>query len=122
MLITEVDHDEVFTAKNKATGYECVLKPEQYVAEGATVRLGYRPDMMAQFGRRVADVLWTEKHERVSVHVYSAVSVNGHPASQIVSPETDLATVPRKLHNDWILPENPPVPPVRAPIVPSCDP
>lgn len=121
MLIVEVDAKSVFTAKNKSTGYECVLDPSDYVAKAATGRLGWRPDMMAQFGHRVADVYWKDKHERVSVHVYTKVSVNGHDYAQIVSPDIDLASVERKPHNEWVITEDPPPPPVEPPPLPDCD-
>jgi hypothetical protein len=122
MLITDPKQESVFTVKSKATGRECVLDVTDYVLNAHTLKLGFRPDMMAQFGRRVADHYWQEKRERVEVHVYSKVSVNGSPWGQVVSPETDLATVPRFLHNDWILTQDPPPAPVDPPRVPPCEP
>lgn len=122
MLIANTTHESVFTVKSRQTGAECLLDPTDYVAEAHTTKLGFRPDMMAQFGQRVADLYWSRKHERVSVHVYSSVSVNGHDFAQIVSPDTDLATVERGLHNDWILPREPAIPPVAPPPVPPCEP
>ena len=122
MLITDPRQESVFTLKSKATGRECVLNVTDFVGAGHTLKLGFRPDMMAQFGHRVADLYWQQNRELVSVHVYSRVSVNGHPWGQVVAPETDLATVPRFLHNDWVLTQDPPPPPVNPPPLPPCRP
>ena len=40
----------------------------------------------------------------------------------LVSPLTDLASVKRQLHNDWILPRKPPTPPVQPPNLADCKP
>jgi vitamin K-dependent gamma-carboxylase-like protein len=120
MLIVEARHKTVFTVQDKASGAECVLNPLNFIDEAHWSKLGYRPDMMAQFGRHVADTYWRDKHQRVAVHVYSAVSVNGDPFAALVSPETDLASVQRHLHNDWILPRKPPTPPPAVPKLPHC--
>jgi hypothetical protein len=56
----------------------------------------------------------------VAVHVYSAVKINGDDFHQLISPKTDLASVKRSLHNDWILPRTPPVAPVDPPRMPEC--
>lgn len=121
MLLVDASQNSIFTAKSKTTGFECWLDPDDIVGEGPVYKLGFRPDMMAQFGHYVADQYWERRHERVSVHVYSAVSINGHPWAQIVSPQTDLATVTRRPHNDWILPWDPPIPPVKPAEMPRCD-
>lgn len=120
MLITDPKQQSVFTLKSAASGRECLLEVTDYVDQAHVLKLGFRPDMMAQFGHHVADLHWQRKRERVSVHVYSRVSVNGHAWAQIVSPETDLAAVSRFLHNDWILTQDPPPPPVDPPPVPPC--
>ena len=121
MLIVEARQDSVFVARSRATGSECRLDTDKYVAAGQVHKLGFRPDMMAQFGHHIADLYWQRKRERVSVHVYSSVSINGHDFAQIVSPQTDLATVDRAFHNDWVLPEEPRTPPVKPPPLPTCD-
>jgi hypothetical protein len=114
MLITDPKQESVFTVKSRATGSECVLDVKDFVDGDHTWKLGFRPDMTAQFGHRVADIYQQQEREGVSVHVYSRVSINGHPWAQIVSPETDLATVTRFLHKDWILTQDPPPPPVHS--------
>jgi hypothetical protein len=121
MLIVDARHKTVFTVESKATGAQCRLKPLDYIDEAHWDKLGYRPDMMAQFAHRVADAYWDRNHVRVAVHVYSAVSVNGDPFAALVSPKTDLASVKRSLHNDWILPRTPPTPPVQPPNLPPCN-
>lgn len=120
MLLVDARHKTVFTLESKQTGAQCRLDPLQYIDEAHWDKLGYRPDMMAQFGHYVADSYWQRKHERVAVHAYSAVSVNGHPFAALVSPQTDLASVKRSLHNDWILPRTPPTPPAPVPDLPPC--
>ncbi|MDT5016119.1 MAG: hypothetical protein QOD39_2279, partial [Mycobacterium sp.] len=120
MLLVEARHRTVFTVESKATGAECRLNPLDYIDEAHWDKLGYRPDMMAQFGRHVADIYWARKHYRVAVHVYSAVKINGDDFHQLISPKTDLASVKRSLHNDWILPRTPPVAPVDPPRMPEC--
>jgi vitamin K-dependent gamma-carboxylase len=122
MLLVESKHKSVFTVQSKATGAECRLDPMQFIDEAHWDKLGYRPDMMVQFARRVADSYWQRKHERVAVHIYSAVSANGDPFAALVSPETDLAGVKRSPHNQWILPRNPPTPPVTPLNLPACRP
>jgi hypothetical protein len=120
MLIVDARQETVFTAKSTQSGAECLLNPTDYVARDHVFKLGYRPDLMAQFGRHVSDVWWDRTHQRISVHAYSSVSINGHDFAQIVSPDTDLATVERSLHKDWILPEEPAVRPVKPPPIPPC--
>jgi vitamin K-dependent gamma-carboxylase len=122
MLIVDPKQESVFTVKSKATGSECIVDVTDYVDPAHTMKLGFRPDMMAQFGHHVADLYWERKRERVEVHVYSRVSINDHDWAQVVSPDTDLATVPRSPHNDWILTEDPPPPPVDPPRLPPCAP
>jgi hypothetical protein len=122
MLVVDPKQESVFTLRNQTTGRECVLDIRDFVDIGPTEKLGYRPDMMAQFGHHVADVYWQRRLQRVSVHVYSRVSINGHDFAQIVSPDTDLATAPRFLHNDWVLTEDSPPPAVDPPPLPPCDP
>jgi vitamin K-dependent gamma-carboxylase len=122
MLIVDARHQSLFTVKSNATGNECLLDVTNYVDEAQAEKLGFRPDMMAQFGHHVADIYWTRKRERVSVHVYPRVSINGHDWAQIVAPDTDLATVPRFPHNDWILTQDPPPPPVDPPRLLPCEP
>jgi hypothetical protein len=121
MLLVESRHNTVFTVESKATGAQCRLNPEDYIAKADWGKLGLRPDMMAQFARHVADSYWDRKRERVAVHVYSSVSVNGDPPAALVSPDTNLAAVKRSLHNDWILPRTPPTPPTPVPNLPPCN-
>jgi len=122
MLLVETRHDTVFTMKSISTGAECRIDPLDYIHDGQWHKLGFRPDMMAQFADRVAESVWDRKHERVTVHVYSAVSVNGDDYAALVSPDTDLVSVDRAWHNDWVLPRKPPTPPAEVPNVPACEP
>jgi hypothetical protein len=120
MLLVESRHKTVFTLESKSTGAQCRLNPLDYIDEPHLHKLGVRPDMLAQFGHRVADQYWRRHHEHVAVHAYSAVSINGDPFAALVSPDTDLATVKRSLHNDWVLPRTPPTRPEKPPQLPPC--
>lgn len=122
MLLVESRHKTVFTIESKATGAQCRLDPLQYIDEAHWDKLGYRPDMMVQFAHHVADDYWQRKHERVAVHVYSAVSLNGDPFAALVAPQTDLAGEETSLHNAWVLPRTPPTPPAQVPNLPPCQP
>jgi hypothetical protein len=121
MLLVESRHKTAFTVESRATGAECKVNPLDYIDEAHWDKLGYRPDMMAQFAHLVADSYWERNRQRVAVHVYSSVSLNGDPFAALVSPETDLASVDRGLHNDWILPRKPPTPPTPVPNLPPCN-
>ena len=122
MLLVDTKHKTTFTVVDKQTGAECRLDALDFIDEDQWRRLGWRADMMVQFAHRVADSYWERHHVRVAVHVYSAVSTNGDPYAALVSPVTDLASVKRQLHYDWILPRNPPTPPVQPPNLPICKP
>ena len=107
MKLRQKDGLATFYAVDPATGDRRELELDGLITERQHIRASYQPDMLAQLARRLADRERRADRES-AIRVTAPISLNGRPASLLVDPTVDLASVEPGLGPaSWITPEPP---------------
>ena len=105
MKLRQKDGLATFYAVDPAAGVRRELDLSGEITQRQHLRASVWPDMLAQLARRLAE-RERERGAAVEIHVVAPVSLNGRPATPLVDPDADLASVPDGLGAaDWIAPE-----------------
>ncbi len=90
--------------RDKGTGRQWQVRPEDYLTPQQLKQLATQPDMLLQFAKVIrAD--YAARGVSVEVHISSLVSLNGRPSAPLIDSSVDLAQeydgfAPKR----WILP------------------
>ncbi len=89
---------------NKQTGERKRIILKNYLSNDQRATIGGQPDMIWTLAQRLKNE-YNEQGKDVAVYVDTRVSLNGHPAKQLIDKNVDLASVPWESfkHSDWIL-------------------
>lgn len=97
-----------FTLRDPLTGAsrplddaEALLTPRQ------RQMMLHNPEMIRQYSHFLADQLAGKLGRRFAVHVDARISLNGRPRQQLIAPEVDLGSAPRRTPAPWIRPLEP---------------
>ena len=102
----------LFYVADPNTGREVRVQPGKYIDLQQTIHMGWRPDMVWQFARFLADKVPRFGPEPLRVQVRMYVSVNKRRAQLFLDPNADLAAEPRSWGRPrWLLQVNDPLPP-----------
>ena len=90
--------------RDKGTGREWEVRPEDYLTPQQLKQLATQPDMLLQFAKVIrAD--YAARGASVEVHISSLVSLNGRPSAPLIDSSVDLAEEQDSFApKHWILP------------------
>jgi hypothetical protein len=97
MKLRDKDGTVAFYVTDPETGRTWNRSPGHYLPRWQSAEMVPRPDMIQQFAHYIADQETVPGHRRVEVRVDAEVSLNGRRHQQMIDPNVDLGSVPRKL-------------------------
>jgi vitamin K-dependent gamma-carboxylase len=102
----------LFYVADPNTGREIRVQPGKYLDLQQTLHTGWRPDMVWQFARFLANKVSSLGPEPLRVQVRMYVSVNRRRPQLFLDPNVDLAAEPRSWGRPrWLLQVHDPLPP-----------
>ncbi|HEV3243432.1 MAG TPA: HTTM domain-containing protein [Chthoniobacterales bacterium] len=102
----------LFYVADPNTGREIRVQPGKYLDLQQTMHMGWRPDMVWQFARFLANKVSRLGPEPLRVQVRMYVSVNRRRPQLFLDPNIDLAAEPRSWGRPrWLLQVHDPLPP-----------
>lgn len=94
-----------FIVVDPATGSRFHVRPSTYLTRDQTFEMADHPDMIWQFAQFLKEEYQQKGIPDPQVYAQSMVSLNGHPNSPLVNPETDLAAIPYTWGaKPWVMP------------------
>ncbi len=105
VLVTEKMGLVRFRVHSSSTNGEVLVYPERYLTPTQAERAAYQPDLILATAHIIRDDFEGSGHQDVEVRVDAYVSYNGRPATRLIDPAVDLASVGRGIGpKHWVLP------------------
>ena len=110
VMLTEKTGHVTYTAVDRHTGERWVLRPTAELEPWQHEQMRTQPDMIAQYGRHLADRLARQGHD-VAIYADAWASMNGRRAQRLLRDDVDLTQPDAALWaQDWVVPLEDPLP------------
>ena len=93
VLVTEKTGLVKFRVISRGMDGERLVYPQEYLTPTQVERMAYQPDMILATAHIIRDDLTSRGHEEVEVRADAYVTYNGRPATRLIDPEVDLASL-----------------------------
>ena len=104
VLVTEKTGLVKFRVSSSEFQSERLVYPKEYLTPLQVERMAYQPDMILATAHLIRDGFIAHGHEGVEIRADAYVTYNGRPATRLIDPNVDLASVSPGLGpKPWIL-------------------